>query len=74
MRRSDIRYVTRTYVRMFGFLERRVLVPQAAGRYDVVVVVLTLSHGYNAVRGHRTGSNDSGAEDYLRKEPNKKRR
>ena len=34
----------------------------------VVVVVLTLTHhGYNAVRGHRTGSNNSGAEDYLRR-------
>ena len=28
----------------------------------VVVVVLTLVHLYNAVRGHRTGSNNSGAE------------
>ena len=27
-----------------------------------VVVVLTLAHRYNAVRGHRTGSNNSGAE------------
>ena len=32
----------------------------------VVVVVLTLTHRYNAVRGHRTGSNKSGAEEYLR--------
>ena len=38
----------------------------------VVFVVLTLSHGYNAVRGHRTGSNNSGAEDYLRRKTNKK--
>ena len=30
-------------------------------------VVLTLTHRYNAVRGHRTGSDNSGAEDYLRK-------
>ena len=37
----------------------------------VVVVVLTLTHGYNAVRGHRTGSNNSGAEDYLRRKTNK---
>ena len=36
-----------------------------------VVVVLTLTHRYNAVRCHRTGSNNSGAEDYLRKK-NKK--
>ena len=35
------------------------------------VVVLTLTHGCNAVRGHRTGSNNSGAEDYLRRETNK---
>ena len=35
----------------------------------VVVVVLTLlTHRYEAVRGHRTGSNNSGAEDYLRRE------
>ena len=42
-------------------------------RYQVVVVVvvvavvLTLTHRYNAVRGHRTGSKNSGAEDYLRR-------
>ena len=36
------------------------------------IVVLTLSHGYNAVRGRRTGSNKSGAEDYLRRKTNKK--
>ena len=35
------------------------------------VVVLTLTHRYNAVRGHRTGSNNSGAEDYLKREENK---
>ena len=33
----------------------------------VVVVVLTLTHGYKAVRGHRTDSNISGSEDYLRR-------
>ena len=33
----------------------------------VVVVVLALIHRYNAVRGHRTGSNNSGAEDDLRR-------
>ena len=32
----------------------------------VVVVVLTYTHRYNAVRGHRTGSDNSGAEDYPR--------
>ena len=26
---------------------------------------LTLTHLYDAVRGHRTGSNNSGVEDYL---------
>ena len=35
-------------------------------------VVLTLTHRYNVVRGHRTGSNNSGAEDYLRRKHNKK--
>ena len=30
-------------------------------------VVLTLSHRYNVVRGHRTGSNNSGAGKYLRR-------
>ena len=39
----------------------------------VVVVVLTFTDGYNAVRGHRTGSNNSGVEDYRRK-TNKNRR
>ena len=29
-----------------------------------IVVVLTLTHRYNAVRGHKAGSNNSGAEDY----------
>ena len=38
----------------------------------VVVVVLTLlTHRYEAVRGHRTGSNNSGAEDYLRRKTHK---
>ena len=36
------------------------------------VVVLTLTHGYNAVRVHRTGPSNSGAEDYLRRKTNKK--
>ena len=30
--------------------------------YSTIVVVLTLTHRYNAVRGHRTASNNSGAE------------
>ena len=33
----------------------------------IVVVVLTLNHRYNAVRGHRTDPKNSGAEDYPRK-------
>ena len=41
----------------------------------VVVVVLTLfSHCYNAVRGHRAGSSNSVAEEYLRRKTTKKRR
>ena len=39
----------------------------------VVGVVLTLTHPYNAVRGYRTGSNNSEAEDYLRSKTNKKK-
>ena len=35
-----------------------------------VVVVHTLTHRHNTVRGHRTGSNNSGAEDYLRRKTN----
>ena len=33
-------------------------------------VVLSLTHRCNAVRGHRTGSGNSGAEDYLRSKTN----
>ena len=41
----------------------------------VVLVVLTSTHRYNALRGHRrTGSNNSGAEDYLRRKTNKKQK
>ena len=36
-----------------------------------VYVVLTITHGYNAVRGHRTGSNNSVVEDYLRRKTTK---
>ena len=36
-----------------------------------VVVVFTVTHRYNAVRGHGTGSNNSGAEDSLRRKTNK---
>ena len=39
---------------------------------SLFVVGLTLTHhDYNAVRGHRKGTNNSGAEDYFRKETNK---
>ena len=37
-----------------------------------VDVVLTLTDGYNAVRGHRTVANNSGAEDYLRRKTSQK--
>ena len=40
----------------------------------VVVVVRTLTHRYIAVRGHRTGSTNSGVEDYLTRKTNKNRR
>ena len=36
----------------------------------VAVVVVTLNRRCNAVRGHRTGSNNSGVEDYLRRKVN----
>ena len=39
----------------------------------LVVVVLTLIHRCNALRGHRTGSNYSGMEDYLRRKANKQK-
>ena len=37
----------------------------------VVDVVITLTHRSNAVRGHRTGSNNLAVEDYLRRKTNK---
>ena len=40
----------------------------------VAVVVLTLTNRYNAVRGLRTGSNNSGTEDYLRRKTKKKQK
>ena len=46
----------------------------AVYRKQLLVVVLTLTHRHNEVRGHRTGSNNSGAEDYLRRKINKNRR
>ena len=56
------------------------IIPESSERIDphttgpVHSVVLTLTHGYNAVRGHRTGSNNSGAEDDLRRKTNKKQK
>ena len=47
----------------FGLVPPRVI-------YSVYVVVLTLTHRYNAVRGRRTGSNNSGVEDFLTVEEN----
>ena len=40
----------------------------------VLVLVLTLTHPYSAVRGHRTGSDNSGVGDYLRRKTNKKQK
>ena len=37
----------------------------------IPVVVLTLTHRYNTVRGHKTGFNNSGVEDYLRRKTQK---
>ena len=39
-----------------------------------IFVVLILTHRYNAVRGHRTGSNNSGVESYLRRRTTKQGR
>ena len=39
-----------------------------------VTAGLTLPHRYNAVRGNRTGSNNSGAEDYLRRKKIKRQK
>ena len=39
-----------------------------------VVVVFTLTHRCNAVRGHRTDSNNSGAEDYLWRKTSKRKK
>ena len=63
---------------MFGFRWLRpyfIRPPELAlkGGY-IVVVVLTLTHRYNAVRGHRTGSDNSEAEDYFRRKTNKKQK
>ena len=54
-----------------GTAEYRALTGWRSKGVVVVVVVLTLTHGYNAARGHRKGSNKSGAEDYLRRKTSK---
>ena len=48
---------------------RKVWAEKKANPY---LVVPTLTHRYNAVRGHRSGSNNSGAEDYLRRKTSQK--
>ena len=53
------------------FLLLLYLIPGMQVYTPYVVVVLTLTHGYNAVRGHKTGSNNSGAKNYLRRKTNK---
>ena len=50
-------------------VKKKTLVPRVT-QYLVIktnVVVLTLTHGYNAIRSRRTGFNNSGAENYLRR-------
>ena len=48
---------------------------ESRGRKVVIVVaVLTLTHRYSTIRGHSTGSNNSGVEDYLRRKTNNNRR
>ena len=51
------------------FIPRRLA--SICGMYKYVVVVLTSTHRYNAVRGHRAGSNNSETENYLRRKTNK---
>ena len=53
---------------MSGFtpLKRGADIQEAVVVVDVVVA-LTFPHRYNAARGHRTGSDTSGAEDCLRR-------
>ena len=42
-------------------------VMKKAKRQHIIIIFLTSTNCYNAVRGHRTGSNNSGVEDYLRR-------
>ena len=57
-----------TYYQYITYQAPGILDTYSSTRYTVpttwylVVVVLTLTHRYNAVRGHRTGSNNSGAK------------
>ena len=57
---------------MCGVNNVRLFSPSAPVPIVVVVAVLILTHCYNAVRGHRTGSNNSGAEVYFRRKKKKK--
>ena len=58
--------------RFWGFLTVTVPVHPLTAGNNIVVVVLTLTHRQNRVRGHwRTGSNNSGVEEYLRKQSDK---
>ena len=53
------------------FLTRRGSSTEELSDTVVVTVFLTLIYRYSAARGHRKGSNNSGAEDYLRRKTNK---
>ena len=44
----------------------------SGGLWQRTGLVLTFTHRYNAVRGHRTDSNNSGAENYPRRKNKQK--
>ena len=54
--------------------DRRACREKFYSKSSVVVVVLRLTHRYNGVRGHMTGSNNSGSEQFLKKKTNKNTR
>ena len=54
--------------------DRRACREKFYSKSSVVVVVLRLTHRYNGVRGHMTGSNNSGSEQFLKKNTNKNTR
>ena len=62
---SEYHPYIRTCVRKPCLLQGRLFIAST-----IVVVVLALTHRYNAVRGPWTGSNNSGAKDYLRRKTN----